>query len=535
MAYLDDNTATIKIVTEQDGDGIESTRNDLKSLGKTSDDTDGKLSSFTDNFKQGLDTVAKVSAVAGAGLTLFAKTSVDKLTDVVKSSKDLGRQTGMTTEESSRLVAAMGRMGVTSDTASISFRTLSKVIADAREDTGDMSNKLNEMGVATKNADGTARDFSDILFEVSDRFQKMPDGAEKTAASLELFGRSGTSMIKVLDGGSKAIKDLSDQADKLGLTLTPENIATVDAYIKSQKDLADQTQSLQMAVGTLTAPVLTDFNTMLNDSLQSLIGVDGPLRDVTVGFLAFGGPVFAVTAGIAEFGSNVAGAIPMVKALAGVVSTPMIMPAIAVGAAIASLVVVGDKISETIGAIDGMNEAQDNAKQIGEQTDAAMKKAHEEGRISLDKYNTYLKNTEAESYKTKDRLFTGFFGPLLQSGAELVALIQGRSMQEVYGKGKAGSKSSAYATGGFTGRGGVNEVAGVVHRGEYVLRQDQVDQSTGQPKASVSSGGSQTHYHQYDIGQVVLSTPDAVREFFTVNDYDSQMVSMGLSPNRGTA
>lgn len=40
-----------------------------------------------------------------------------------------------------------------------------------------------------------------------------------------------------------------------------------------------------------------------------------------------------------------------------------------------------------------------------------------------------------------------------------------------------------YAEGGYTGQGASNEVAGVVHRGEYVLPQEQVDQSTGQPKA----------------------------------------------------
>lgn len=39
-----------------------------------------------------------------------------------------------------------------------------------------------------------------------------------------------------------------------------------------------------------------------------------------------------------------------------------------------------------------------------------------------------------------------------------------------------------YALGGYTGAGDKNEIAGVVHRGEYVLPQEQVDQTTGQPK-----------------------------------------------------
>lgn len=48
--------------------------------------------------------------------------------------------------------------------------------------------------------------------------------------------------------------------------------------------------------------------------------------------------------------------------------------------------------------------------------------------------------------------------------------------------GKVRDVIPGFAEGGFTGRGGVNEIAGVVHKGEYVLPQSQVDQLTGRPK-----------------------------------------------------
>ncbi|MDQ0672935.1 hypothetical protein QFZ36_000496 [Pseudarthrobacter siccitolerans] len=42
-------------------------------------------------------------------------------------------------------------------------------------------------------------------------------------------------------------------------------------------------------------------------------------------------------------------------------------------------------------------------------------------------------------------------------------------------------KIPGFATGGFTGQGGADEVAGIVHKGEYVVPRSQVDQSTGLP------------------------------------------------------
>jgi TP901 family phage tail tape measure protein len=44
--------------------------------------------------------------------------------------------------------------------------------------------------------------------------------------------------------------------------------------------------------------------------------------------------------------------------------------------------------------------------------------------------------------------------------------------------------SGGYASGGFTGRGGKYEPAGVVHRGEYVVPKEQVNQRTGLPYAN---------------------------------------------------
>jgi hypothetical protein len=47
----------------------------------------------------------------------------------------------------------------------------------------------------------------------------------------------------------------------------------------------------------------------------------------------------------------------------------------------------------------------------------------------------------------------------------------------------AGAALMAFSQGGFTGAGDPTQVAGVVHRGEFVIPASQVDQSTGRPKS----------------------------------------------------
>lgn len=45
-----------------------------------------------------------------------------------------------------------------------------------------------------------------------------------------------------------------------------------------------------------------------------------------------------------------------------------------------------------------------------------------------------------------------------------------------------GTRLKSFSVGGYTGNGNDNEVAGIVHKGEYVLPQDMVNQNTGMPK-----------------------------------------------------
>ena len=85
--------------------------------------------------------------------------------------------------------------------------------------------------------------------------------------------------------------------------------------------------------------------------------------------------------------------------------------------------------------------------------------------------------------------------------------------------GKVRDVIPGFADGGFTGRGGQYEVAGVVHRGEYVVPKDQVNQSTGQPMM----GATNNFY-----GNITLGDQNAVEAFFARLNRDAELASMGV-------
>lgn len=534
--------------------------NIISILIQATDQSSKTMDGVADSFQSGMKKVAAVTGVAGVALTAFSKGSVDYLKDVVSSSKTLATQTGMTIEKSSQLVAAMQHVGLSGDTAAAAFRTFSKNIADSRDNAAtnaskvaEMSNKieaakievakytteitkngdasgtlhnkidalnlqirgyqknisestntLDKLNVSTVDAQGKNKDFSAILLDVADKFKAMPDGAEKTAAALDLFGRSGASMIKILNNGSDGIKDLEDRAKKLGLTLTNQNIGAINDYIKSQKDLADSTNAVKIQVGTLTAPILTNFNQILNDTITSLMGADSPMKTVTADVLAFGGPVLGAVSGVAAFAGNIASAMPLVEGFTGSIraatatttvfqalaASPVVMGGIATAGVLADIALVYYAVKSVVDAISAMNDAA--ASKAG-----AIKA--QQDRISSDKQLLASGTSDQKTRALSD----------LQKAGALSQVMNVPS----------------FSSGGFTGNGSPNDIGGVVHKGEYVLPQSMVDQNTGTPKAM---GG-------ISIGNmtVVLQNEAAGRGFLDSLNNDSLLASKGLSVRQG--
>lgn len=130
------------------------------------------------------------------------------------------------------------------------------------------------------------------------------------------------------------------------------------------------------------------------------------------------------------------------------------------------------------------------AQAAGEDASIAFQKA-------WDEYMEDLKvNIDTNGYAEGAKLATDFnkglidkMGDYISSGGPAASIWKALLGEERYNRWTSGQGAfyGGWASGGYTGRGGVNEVAGVVHRGEYVVPAEQVDQTTGQPKTGNTS------------------------------------------------
>ena len=80
---------------------------------------------------------------------------------------------------------------------------------EADQGVATYSDSFNALGLSVRDSEGNLKSNEQVLGEIADRFADMADGATKAALAMEIFGRSGASMINMLNGGSAAIKELN--------------------------------------------------------------------------------------------------------------------------------------------------------------------------------------------------------------------------------------------------------------------------------------------------------------------------------------
>ena len=175
--------------------------------------------------------------------------------------------------------------------------------------------------------------------------------------------------------------------------------------------------------------------------------------------------------------------------LAATISMPIVMPAIAIGAALGAIAMVWNEYNKMMAAIEGAKSAADKNNQVKKDAIAEYTRVMQDPNSSEELKSRWKKSMS--------------------------------SIMNDYNTSSSGG--GGWATGGFTGRGGRNEVAGIVHRGEYVLPQKMVDQNTGTPKM----GGIENH-----IGTINISSEVDGEKWLQRLTKNQETISRGLVPTQ---
>lgn len=267
-------------------------------------------------------------AVSAAGFGAMVKASLDSADALSK----LSQRVGITVESLSTLIPAAELSGVSAEQFEGGLRRLATRMLEAATGTEDAARSFAAIGVAFQNQDGTLRATDQVLLDLSDRFQAMPDGAEKTALAVELFGKSGADLIPFLNQGREGIGALTTELQALGVQIGGDTATQAEVF-------NDALAKVRLAVSSIASRVIEAFLPAMNAMASGLVESakqGGTLRSVldgivlalktlalgaaTVGkaFIALGEAIGAGTAAALQaLSGNVSGAKAIIAELKG--------------------------------------------------------------------------------------------------------------------------------------------------------------------------------------------------------------------------
>ena len=230
-----------------------------------------------------------------------ANTNVSMMGETFKYCAPIAGALGYSAEDTAEAIGLMANAGIKSSQAGTSLRTIMTKLQGELELSGEA---LGDVTIQTTNADGSMREFSDIIADCRGAFSKMTE-SEKAAAAETLVGKNAMSGFLALMNAAPgdiekletAIATCSDEVD--GYSGAAEKMAAVmqDNLGGQITILKSQLQELAISFGDALMPAVRKIVTAIQGFVDKLNGMSESQRNtiIRIGlFVAALGPFLVI-------------------------------------------------------------------------------------------------------------------------------------------------------------------------------------------------------------------------------------------------
>ena len=143
--------------------------------------------------------------ISGGAFVGLVKGAIDSADAFGKMSD----QTGIAANTLQAYVNAGKLAGISQETIDKGLRRLAQSMREADQGVATYKDSFDALGISVRTVDGTFKTSQQVLGEIADRFANIENGSTKAAIAMEIFGRSGASLINLLNGGAASLEEFN--------------------------------------------------------------------------------------------------------------------------------------------------------------------------------------------------------------------------------------------------------------------------------------------------------------------------------------
>ena len=264
-----------------------------------------KIAASAEKIAGKFDTVAKKTknlSKAAAGFLASMGALAVKTAQEADELKTLSEQTGVSTDELQKWNYAAERVDVDVSTMTGAMKKLKKQLTSTKA-------PFEELGIATKDANGNFRDITDIFYDSIAALGKIQNETERDVVAMELFGKSADELAGIIDDGGAALRALGEEAENLGVIIPEEDIEKAnelnDAIDKLKAEATGTFAQIGVEIAEMLLPYLPEIKNAIESVLQALRDMDPE----TLGLVAKCAAIVAAISPIASVASSAATAV----------------------------------------------------------------------------------------------------------------------------------------------------------------------------------------------------------------------------------
>lgn len=219
-----------------------------------------QIKKFEGNMTKGFKNASLAVVGVGSAITGAIGVATNATLSYAKEVKQMQRLTGASVEEASKMVVVGKRYGVTADMMAKSIRMLGIKATNGSKD-------FKKYGLTVKDSHGQLLPATKILENVADKYKQLGGGLKGAVFAQKIMGKSAMQMIPLLEKGSAGVRDMYEQAEKMGLVLSKDNMTAFAKFAQVQKNFNQAMLGIQVSIGTKVLPYLS----LLADKVQVVI------------------------------------------------------------------------------------------------------------------------------------------------------------------------------------------------------------------------------------------------------------------------